>query len=80
MDNLIDILKNKNYQEPDYIVKIKKFIMQKFEEECSVKLSNSSITIKVKNSSLAGALRENIVDIQNLLPSNFTVQIVTGNF
>ncbi|HEX5797460.1 MAG TPA: hypothetical protein VFX86_03645 [Candidatus Saccharimonadales bacterium] len=57
MDSIKDVLKEKDFQQPDEIQQIKDFVKAKFDEEPRVKIVNNNIVISVSNASLAGALR-----------------------
>lgn len=57
MDSLQDILGNKTFQPPDEIGLVKKYLREKFDSECSVKLQKDAVIISVESSALAGSLR-----------------------
>ena len=78
MDNISDLLKNRKISEPDDVKIIKDFIKNKFNESCSLKISKDKITIIVGNSSLAGALRENITDLRKDINLEKSISIVIG--
>ena len=78
MDNLEEILKNKSFNEPYEIKIIKDFIKSNFDDDCLVKLSKLRINIVVDNSSLAGALKEKLETLKNLLKTTKEVSITIG--
>ena len=78
MDNLEELLKNKNFDEPYEIKIIKDFIKSNFDDDCLVKISKLKINIVVANSSLAGALKEKLVTLKNQLVTKKDISITIG--
>ena len=78
MDNLEELLKNKSFSEPYEIKIIKDFIKSNFNEDCLVKISKLRINIVVGNSSLAGALKEKLEALKNLLKTSKNISITIG--
>lgn len=66
-DSLKDLLLKKNFERPDEVNQIKNFVLKKFGEEPSIKISQNSIVISVSNSALAGALRPEIHKLEKNL-------------
>lgn len=64
MDNLSDLLARRNLSEPPEIKIIKDFVLEKYDEDISVKVEPNKIVILVNNSALASSIRMNIPDIQ----------------
>lgn len=65
-----DILSNRNYDKPDEIEIIKKFVHENFDSECSVRVSATNIMIQVDNSALAGSLRLKLESLKKLCDSD----------
>jgi ribosomal protein L31E len=75
MDNISDILANKNVSEPPEIKIIKDFILKEYDEIVSVKIELNQIIIYVGNSALASNIRMNIPKIQAACNSSKRVAI-----
>lgn len=65
-NSLLDILQNKNYDEPPEIKIIKDFLRTHYRSECEVAVQPRLIVITVKGSALAGALRVRLHDLKTL--------------
>ncbi|HUC79149.1 MAG TPA: hypothetical protein VMQ58_02805 [Candidatus Saccharimonadales bacterium] len=78
MENLDELLKNKSFNEPYEIRIIKDFIKMNFEDNCLIKVSNLKIQIVVSNSSLAGALKENLESLKHQLKTKKDISIRIG--
>jgi hypothetical protein len=78
MDNLEELLKNKSFDEPYEIKIIKNFIKSNFDDDCLVKVSKLKISIVVSNSSLAGALKENLQALKTLIKTKKDISILIG--
>lgn len=70
MDSIKDVLKHKDFEQPDEIQQIKDFVKSKFDEEPAVKITKNSIIISVSNASLAGALRMQIHKLEEGLKTD----------
>lgn len=57
MDDLKKLLSKKNIETPTEIIEIKDHIMNKIEEEVSIELRGTGITIVAPNSAAANAIR-----------------------
>lgn len=68
--SLSDILGNRQFNEPPEIEIIKQFVKSRFNHMPSVKLTENSIIITVPGSALAGALRPQLHELENLLHNN----------
>ena len=78
MDNLSDLLSQKDLREPPETKIIKDYVLNKYEENVGVKIDNNKITILVKNSALAGSLRMDIPNIQIACGTSKRVVIYLG--
>lgn len=78
MDTISELLGGHLFNEPPEIKLIKKFIQDKFEEDCSVKISTHKILIYVPNSALAGALNENLQSLKSQLNTSKVINIIIG--
>lgn len=68
-DSLGDLLagKGKAYAEPQEVRQIKSFVREHFGADCQVTMQQWQIIVTVKGSSLAGALRLHLHDLQENL-------------
>ncbi len=66
-DSLGDLLAKRQFEEPEEIKIIKEYIFAHFQADCHVILRDNQIVISVSNSSLAGALRMNLYELQGLV-------------
>ena len=57
MDSLLNILSDRNFDEPPEIAGIKKYVHDEFHEEASVLVRDKDIIVSVASSSLANTLR-----------------------
>lgn len=64
MDSLQDLLKKKDNTEPPEVAVIKIFLQKEFQAVCQVTVQQRNIVISVASSSLAGALRLRLHDLQ----------------
>lgn len=64
MDNLSDILMRKNFDEPQEIGIIKRYVQEHFDVQVGVKVQPKIIVITARNSSLVGRLRMHTVQLQ----------------
>ena len=78
MDNLDDILKNRDFNQPFEIKIIKDFIRINFDDQCLVKITDLKILIVVSNSSLAGALKEKLESLKEKLDTKKNILIRIG--
>ena len=78
MDNLDDILKNRDFNQPYEIKIIKDFIRINFDDHCLVKITDLKILIVVSNSSLAGALKEKLESLKEKLDTKKNILIRIG--
>jgi len=78
MDNLDDILKNRDFNQPFEIKIIKDFIRINFDDQCLVKVTDLKILIVVSNSSLAGALKEKLESLKEKLDTKKNILIRIG--
>jgi hypothetical protein len=66
MDSLENILQTKRFDEPPEVLVIKTFVQTHYQADCHVTMQTSQIIIAVKGSSLAGALRMRLHELQVL--------------
>lgn len=64
MDNLSDILMRKNFDEPQEIGIIKRYVQEHFDVQVGVKIQPNIIVITARNSSLVGRLRMHTTHLQ----------------
>lgn len=64
MDDLAAILARKDYDEPQEITIIKRYVSEHFKADVHVQLHPHTITVKASSAALIGQLRMHIVDIQ----------------
>jgi hypothetical protein len=57
MDSIKTILQNKNFNQPDFINDIKKYILDNYQEDSLVQAGQKNIKIYVRSSALANTLR-----------------------
>jgi len=77
-NSLADLLANK-WDEPAEIGTIKQFVQRHYNSEVKVKLQDKTIIISAPNSALAGALRMNIVQLQEELKTDKKLVIRIGS-
>ncbi|MDZ7744400.1 MAG: hypothetical protein U5K77_01420 [Candidatus Saccharibacteria bacterium] len=65
-DNIGDLLKQRNYDEPPEVTAIKKFMHEKFNAAGTVSVRDSQIIIAVQSAALAGTLRMHQPELQKL--------------
>jgi hypothetical protein len=65
-DSLADLLASRQFEEPEEIKIIKEYIFAHFQADSHVILRDNQIVISVSNSSLAGALRMKLHELQEL--------------
>ena len=75
MDNLNDLLQNKNFNEPEEIGLIKQFINERYHADAEVKVLQTQITVAVPGAALASSLRSDIVTIQKLCQTEKDIRI-----
>jgi hypothetical protein len=77
-DSLGNILQTKRFDEPPEVLVIKTFIQTHYQATCQVTMQASQIVIAVKGSSLAGALRMRLHELQTLCQTDkrLTIRIV----
>jgi hypothetical protein len=64
MDNLSDILSMKNFDQPNEVGIIKRYVSEHFDVAVGVKVQPEIIIITARNSSLIGRLRMHTVQLQ----------------
>lgn len=64
MDNLSDILARKDYDQPQEIAIIKRYIEEHFAVNVGVSVQTKTITITARNASLVGTLRMHTLQLQ----------------
>ena len=64
-DSLADLLARKDFDEPAEMAAIKKFVKERFDEDCEVLLRPRDIVVTVRSSSLANALRLAMNDLRS---------------
>lgn len=69
-NSLGDILAKKDFSAPDEIEVIKAFVLDKFDQEPSIKIAGENIIITVSSASLAGALRPELHKLQEQLDTS----------
>lgn len=79
MDNLSDLLANKNLSEPPEAKIIKNFIFNKYGEVVSVKIESNKTIIYAANSALASSIRMDIPEIQKACDSDNRISIYLNN-
>jgi hypothetical protein len=64
MDSLLNILSNKNFDEPPEISGIKKYIQDEFKTDVSIMVRDKDIIVSVPSAALANTLRLRGPDIK----------------
>ncbi len=64
MDNLSDILSRKNFDVPNEVTVIKRYVSEHFDVTVGVKVQEKIIIITARNSSLVGRLRMHTAQLQ----------------
>ncbi len=57
MDSLLNILRNKDFDEPPEISSIKKYVQDEFKTEVNVQVRDKDIVVSVPSAALANTLR-----------------------
>lgn len=65
-DSIADLLRHRDFEEPPEVRVIKQFIRERFDADASVTVQQRQIIIGVRGSSLAGALRMYLHQLQKL--------------
>lgn len=65
-DSIADLLRHRDFKEPPEVRVIKQFIRERFDADASVTVQQRQIIIGVRGSSLAGALRMYLHQLQKL--------------
>lgn len=65
-DSLGDLIAKKDLREPAEILVIRTFLHENFQADCQVSISQNQIVIAVRGSSLAGAIRTRLHEVQQL--------------
>lgn len=65
-NSLGDLLKAKNFDEPEEVLIIKTFLHENYKADCQVTMGQQQIVIAVKGASLAGTLRMRLHELQAL--------------
>jgi hypothetical protein len=80
MDSIKTILQNKNFNQPDFINDIKKYILDNYQEDSLVQIGKKTIKIYVKSSALANTLRLHQIEmIEKLSIIDFSLIFLTKN-
>ena len=77
-DSLADLLANRQFDEPEEIKIIKDYIFAHFQADSHVTMQSNQIVISVSNSSLAGALRMKLHELQQLCETKKRLVIRIG--
>lgn len=77
-DSLADLLGKRNFEEPPEVRIIKEFIRERFDVDASVLVQQRQIIIGVQGSSLAGALRMHLHQLQKLCATDKRLVIRIG--
>lgn len=64
MDNLSDILARKDYDQPQEVVVIKRYIQEHFDVSVGVKVQPKIIVITARSAALVGRLRMHTLQLQ----------------
>jgi hypothetical protein len=64
MDNLADILARKDYDVPQEVTIIKRYVQEHFDVPVGVSIQTKTITITAKSSALIGRLRMHTLQLQ----------------
>lgn len=75
MENIKDLILNRNFKEPDEIQILKKYIKNTYNADCMIKINNSGITVSVGSSGLASVLQQETIKLKKLIGSNKTISI-----
>lgn len=77
MESLGNLLSGIKSDEPHEVTVIKEFVMQRFQATPTVSIGQRDITIIVKGSALAGALRPHLFELQQLCatPKRLVIRI-----
>ena len=65
-ESLGDVLAKKNLREPAELLIIRTFLHENFQTDCQITTNQRQIIISVKGSSLAGAVRMRLHELQQL--------------
>jgi hypothetical protein len=64
MDSIFNILDKRDYDEPQEVRDIKRYVEENYQESVGVLIRDKDIIINVPNSALAGVLRMKVPDIK----------------
>lgn len=78
MDNLSDILSRKNFDEPNEIGIIKRYVKEHFDVDVGVKIQPKIILITARNSSIVGRLRMHTIQIQRACQTDKRIVLRIG--
>ncbi len=67
MESLNQLLGDKNFDPPEDIEKLKRYIRDFYHEEVEIMISNNRLIIQLPSASLAGAIRMNLPAIKREL-------------
>lgn len=70
MDNLSDILERKNFDEPQEVSIIKRYVEEHFDVMVGVKVQEKIIVITARSAPLVGRLRMHTVQLQRACQTN----------
>lgn len=77
-DSIKNLLGKRQFETPDEITQIKKFVQKEFSEEPKVKIAGQNIIITVSNAAIAGNLRYQVYQLQQDLNTNKKLLIRIG--
>lgn len=78
MDSLQDILAGKQYDEPDEIAAIKRFIRDEYQSDAGVTLRERDIVVQVPSAALATRLRYDMQRLQQAAGSDKRIVLRIG--
>ncbi len=77
--SISDILSSRNFDEPDEIGIIKKFVFENYDHQPRVKITDQAIIITVSSAALAGALRPRLHELTALSKTKKRLAIRIGS-
>lgn len=78
MQSLLDILGDKDFEQPPEIATIKTFVRKKYSTDVGVNVQTHSITITTRSASLAGSLRPQLHTLKKQLDTDKKLFIRIG--
>jgi hypothetical protein len=67
MESINTVLSNRDFAEPEEILRLKAYISRKYDSASQIRISQKGLIISVKSSSLANVIRLSLPEIQRQL-------------